>query len=245
MTDTLEANPRAVEGGNNPPAPDPYEAHRINIEDLVLEARNWADATAVETEAQADEIARLVEELRLAVQAADASRIEENKPFDNGKAAVQAKYNLLIADTKTQTGSAVRAMAALKATEKPFRDKQEADKRALAEAARAEAQRVANEAAAALREAQDGDLLAQEAAEALATQAAQAARDATAAEKDKAPGLRKTWTPVLTDKRAAILHYMNAQPDAFVELVERLAVVDVREGKRQIPGFDVREGTKL
>lgn len=125
------------------------------------------------------------------------------------------------------------------------RDKLEAEKRAAADAARQAAEKAAREAAEARAAASDADLGAQEAAALLTAQAEQAAKDAKAAERDKAPGLRKTFTPRLTDKRAAILHYMDVQPDAFVELVERLAAVDVREGRRQIPGFEIVEGTRL
>lgn len=242
MTDVLDAAPI---GHNQGPPLSPFEAHVANFDNLLTEARAWADGAEVASAAQDAEVSRLIEELRLGIAAADASRVEENAPFDAGKAAVQAKYNAFIADTKTVKGSAVKALDALKATLKPYRDRLEAEKRAAAEAARQAAEKAAQEAAAARAAASDADLGAQEAAALLTAQAEQAAKDAKAAEKDKAPGLRKTYTPVLTDKRAAILHYMGEQPDAFVDLVQRLAETDVRAGKRQLPGFEVREGTRL
>lgn len=242
MTDVLEAAPM----GHNRPPMTPYEAIKAHADDLLTEAHNWADGATVESQAQDDAISQLIADLLDAQKAADEARKTENKPFDDGKAEVQERYNVYIAPlTNKEPGKLPKAVAALKATLKPYRDRLEAEKRAAAESARQAAEKAAQEAAAARAEAADNDLGAQEVAAALTAQAEQAAKDAKAAEKDKAPGLRKTYTPVLTDKRAAILHYMNAQPDAFVELVERLAVIDVRAGKRQIPGFEVREGTRL
>lgn len=244
MTDVLDANPRAVVGDNKPPL-SPYEAHVANFDNLLTEAHAWADGAEVENEAQDAEVKRLIEEIRLAIAAADASRVEENKPFDDGKAAVQAKYNEFIADTKTAKGSAVKAMDALKATRKPYLDKLEKARLEAVEAARVEAQRIADEAAKARAAAPENDLGAIEAAEALTDLAEIAAKTLKVTEAAKVTGLRKTYTPVITDRRAAILHYMNVQPDEFVALVQRLAEVDVRAGKRRIPGFEVREGTKL
>ncbi len=250
MTDVLDANPRAVIGANNPPA---YEAHKAHIEDLALEARNWADGFKVETQEQADEISRLLETFRLACQAADKARIEENKPFDEGKAAVQAKYNLLIADTKTQKGVAVLAMDALKATLKPYLDRLEAEKRAAALAAQREAEEKAAAARAAVAAAQADNLESREAAEALVEAARLADKAAARAANDKAQakggsralGLKRDYRPELTDAKAALIHYVTVQPDAVKGLLLQLAQQDVREGKRQIPGFVIHEETRL
>lgn len=237
-------NALAPIGHNNPPL-SPYESHKANFDDLLTEARVWADGALVENEAQDAEVARLIEDLRKGIAAADASRVEENEPFDLGKAAVQAKYNEFIADTKTLKGSAVKAMDALKATRKPYLDKLETDRLAAVEAARAEAQRIADEAAQARAAAPENDLGAIEAAEALTAQAEDAAKTLKTVEKVKVTGLRKTWTPVLIDQREAVLHYMKTQPGEFLALVQSLAVIDVRDGKRQIPGFRIDEGSKL
>lgn len=244
MTDVLDANPRAVEGDNRPPL-SPYEAHVANFDNLLTEAHVWADGALVETEAQDAEVARLIEELRLGIAAADASRVEENAPFDLGKAAVQAKYNEFIADTKTLKGSAVKAMDALKATRKPYLDRLEKARLDALEVARVEAVRIATEAAQARAAAPENDLGAIEAAEALTALAADAASTLKTVEKVRVTGLRKTFTPVITDRRACILHYMGEQPEQFVALVQSLAETDVRAGKRQIPGVTIEEGSKL
>lgn len=243
MTDVLDV-PAPI-GHNNPPL-TPYEAIKAHCDDLLTEAHNWADGAVVENQEQDDEVSRLIADLTDALKAADEARKVENKPFDDGKAEVQERYNVYIAPATNKTpGKITQAVAALKATLKPYRDRLAAEKAAIAAAAAAEAKRIADEAAAARAAASDADLGAIEAAELLTAQAEQAAKEATAASKDKVAGLRKTYTPVITDQKAAILHYMKDQPGEFVALVQRLAEIDVRAGKRQIPGITVEEGTRL
>jgi hypothetical protein len=243
----VEAPPPA--GHNNPPEATPFEAIRVHISDLMEEARNWCDGTPVETQAQADEVSRLMEEFRRAHQAADEARKAENKPFDDGKAAVQEKYAPLIADTKAVRGMTVRAIDALKAALTPYLRKLEDEKRAAALAAQeaaAEAARIASEA---MRAAAPSDLTAREEAEAKVAEAAQAQADATKAAQDRAhakggsraTGLRSYWSPALTDAQAALRHYVTTDPDAVKAFLLQLAVSDVAAGKRTIPGFTITE----
>jgi hypothetical protein len=238
-------------GHNNPP--DAFKAIEAHVSDLMTEAKNWCDGSAIESQPQADAVARLIDDFRAAQKAADDARKEEARPFDEGKAAVQEKYAALIADTKAQKGQIVRALEALKATLTPWLQRLERERRAAEEAAQAEARRKAEEAAAAMRATTLADLSGREAAEALVAgaEAAQKEADRIAHEKShakgdgRAIGLRKSYRPVLTDPRAAVLHYMTAQRDAFLDLVQKLAEADVREGKRQIPGFDVIEEARV
>jgi len=244
-------NPRVVIGGNNPP--DPFTAIEAHVSDLMVEAKNFCDGEAIENQQQADMVAKLIDDFRQAQKAADDARKEEARPFDEGKAAVQEKYAVLIADTKAQKGQIVRALEALKATLTPWLQRLERERQAAARAAQEEADRKAREAAEALRATSVADLEGREAAEALLSAAddAQAAAARIAASKShakgegRAIGLRKTFRPVLTDPRAAVLHYMTAQREAFLDLVQKLAEADVREGKRQIPGFDVLEEARV
>lgn len=238
-------------GHNNPP--DPFAAIEVHVSDLMTEAKNWCDGTAIENQAQADAVAKLIDEFRAAAKAADEARKEEARPFDEGKAAVQEKYAVLIAETKTQTGAIPRALAALKATLTPWLQKLERERREAEEAARKAAEEKARAAAEAVRAADPSNLEAREDAESLVTAAEDAAALADAIGKDKAHakgdgraiGLRKFYTPVMTDRKAALMHYAATRPDDIVATLQRLAEVDVREGKRTIPGFDVREETRV
>lgn len=237
-------------GHNNPPA---FDAIKVHVDDLMIEAKNWCDGSAIESQQQADAVAKLIDDFRAAMKAADDARKDEAKPFDDGKAAVQAKYAPLIAETKGQTGVIPRALSALKATLTPWLQKLERERLEAARLAQEEADRIAREAAEAMRATSMADLEGREQAEGLVAAAEDAATAVARIEKDRshakgdgrAIGLRKTYRPVLTDRKAALVHYAANRPDALVALLCRLAEVDVREGKRTIPGFDVIEESKV
>ncbi len=136
-------------GHNNPPAdePTPYDAIRQEIEDLFLESNNWADGEPIANEKQADAVTSLLDKVSDAMKRADEARKEENRPFDEGKAEVQERYNRLIGKTTKLTGRAVLAKEALLGLLTPWRAKVDAEKRA-------EAERLAKEAADAAAAAQ-------------------------------------------------------------------------------------------
>lgn len=199
-------------GHNNPPEPTPFELSKKEISDLCEEAKNWLDGGPIQSQPVADQIGRLMGMLRDAAKLADARRIEENKPFDEGKAAVQAKYGDLIADTKTQKGSATRAIEACKKVLQPWLDQVEKEKREAAEKAQREADEKARAAQEAVRAAQGQDFATKEDAEALLRDARKAEAAATKASRDKAHvagtgrsiGLRTEEVFTVTDAVAAV-----------------------------------------
>lgn len=229
----------------------PFDLIAEHIEDLLTEAHNWADGQAVEKQEQADAVSRLIEELRTAAKDADAERVRENKPFDDGKATVQAKYAPLIADPKTKNpGKVWKAIDALKATLQPFLAKLDAEKREAERIAREAAEAKAREAQEAMRAAATSDLAAREEAEAKIAEAEAAAKAASAASKDKAHavggsramGLRSVWRAAIIDAHAAAGHYWRTNPEAFNAVLQKLADDDVRGGKRSgIPGVEIIE----
>lgn len=245
-----EANPRAVIGANNPPSG--YEAVKAHIDDLVEEAKAWLTGAEITTDDQAETIKRLKDDIKLAHKAADDARVAENKPFDDGKSAVQAKYAPLISDTKSVKGKTVLTLEALNEVLNPYlrrKDQEQKEAARLAREAADEAARIAREAA----QAAVGDLEAKEAAEDLITAASIAAAAAKRAENAKvqvkgdgrSEGLRSYWTPVLTDRKAALLHYVQGWPPEILAALQTLAEADVRSGKRQIPGFTVEEERRV
>lgn len=249
-----EPNPRAVMGGNNPPEPTTFETIKTHMEDLLVEAHNWADGTEVTTQAQADEAGRLISDLEQAARAAEAQRVAEKKPLDDQVAEIQARYNAYIADRKNKVpGKVWKAVDALKATVKPYLDKLEAERLAKAEEARQAAQKAAEEAAESARAAQASDLGAQEAAEAKIAEARAMESAARSLETsrvqlhggERAKGLRTTWTPVLADPGAALRHYIAQRPDDVKAVLLGWAKSDVANGARKLPGFDIIEGTTL
>lgn len=243
-----------MDGSPHLPNATPFDLISTDAEDLLTEARNWADGQPAQTQEQADEIQRLIDAINANIKAAEAARKDENRPHDEAKAAVQAKYAPLYADPKTkQPGRVHTAKDALKAALAPFLKAQDDAKREVERLAREEADRKAAEAAEALRQADASDLAAREAAEAKVREAEQAERDARAASKDKAQargdgrasGLRTNWVATVTDPREAAAHYWRINPDAFLPVLQKLADDDCRAGKRTVPGITITEERTL
>jgi hypothetical protein len=229
-------------GHNNPPEPTAFEAISVHLDDIRTEARNWCDGAQIETQQQADQVGRLIEELRKGHKALDQARKDEAKPFDDGKAEIQARYNPILKSTDT-------AIDACKKTLAPFLMRLEAVKQAEADAKRKAAQEAAQAAQAAARAADHANLEAREAAEELIAKAAAAEAEAKRAEGarahakggDRAVGLRSYWTPQLTDLQLAVRHFWTLDPALFEPLVMDLARKEIASGKRTISGFDVIE----
>jgi hypothetical protein len=240
-------------GHNNPPEdidPTPFEMSEAEISDLCEEAKNFLDGDPITTQEMADAVSKLIDHLRKAAKLADERRIEENRPFDEGKAAVQARYAPLIADTKAMKGKAVLAIDIAKKALAPWLQRLEAEKQAAAQAARKiadEAERKANEAIKAARA--TDDLAARESAEEMLREAKAADAAAKKSENDKshakggarAIGLRSVWRAEMIDGRAAARHYWEERRADVEAFFQSLADADVRAGKRTISGFNIIE----
>lgn len=249
-----EAPPERGIGDNGAPAPTPFEAIKTHIDDLYDEAVGFLDGEPIDSQGQAEAVGNLLNMIREAEKVADQARVQENGPFDAGKAEVQARYAPLIGNTKTVTGKTVRAADACKAALKPWLTKLEAARVADAQAKAAEAARLAEVAAAAVRETNAADLAGREQAEGMVKDAMRASRDAARADNDtakvsggygRAASLRTTHTPVLMDGVIAARHYWETRRDEFEQFIIGLARTDVAAGKRAIPGFNVIEETKV
>lgn len=227
-----------IERGHN--SPPPFEAHSLNIEDLVAEAQNWLDGEPIATQAQADDLGRLMDALRKARGAADKDRKVEKQQFDEGAKAIQAKWTPLLERCDMAVIVAKRALT-------PFLEAQETANKAAAATARAEADRKAEEARQAAVAARSDDLAAQEAVEAQLKAAAIAERDANRADKAKASvaggarsvGLVTKWFPVMNNPGDALRYYSTCQPAALKAWLLEQATKDVAGGARVIPGFTV------
>lgn len=238
----FEPNPRAVEGDNHPPKPDPFGAIEAHIRDLYEEAKHWLDGEPISSEAQAQAVTDLLDQVLDAEKVADEARKEENKPFDQGKAAVQAKYAPLIADTKSQKGLTVLAHDACIAALRPWRQEQERLKREAAEVARAEAEEKARAASEAMRAAAD-DLTGQERAHAALREAEKAQKTAKRTERaaGTGAGLRSYWSAMLVDPAAAARWVWENRKDQLVSFLTELGNAEARNGARSIPGFEIIE----
>lgn len=222
--------------------PDPFEAFKLHIDDLFEQAGQFLDGEPITTDAQAEDVSRLLNMLRKAEKDADSARAEEKRPHDEAGKAVQAKWKPLLERAALAMTTAKKALA-------PFLKAKEDAQRAAAEAARREAEEALRRATEAAARARQDDLGGQAEASALAEQAEAALRAANRADKQKAQakggeravGLRSVWTATLTEPREALKHYMVAQPDALKAWLQDQADRDVRAGKRAIPGFEISE----
>jgi len=226
LSDT--GNERIAMGGNM----RPFDAHKVNIDDLFVEAQNWLNGEAVASDDEAGTVEQLLDMARQAKKAADEARKVENEPFDAGKAEVQARYNPIL-----KRADAVAD--ACKLVLKPWR---EAEKRAAAEAARADAERIRQEADAAMR-ASAGNVLERERAEEKLVLAKEAEKFAKRIGKVAATGngLRAVPKAILVDGGKAAEHYWRTRNPEFQTFLCELAASDARNGARTIPGFDVIE----
>ena len=234
-------------GDNGAPAVTSFEAIEEEIRTLHGEAKNWLDGEPIANGGQAEAVGKLRDMLRDAAGRAEKMRKEEAKPFDDGKAEVQGRYNPLIQKDRGLTDLAIKACNSALA---PWLKKIEDDQRAEAAAKMQAANEQAYQASRSAVEARDScDLAKRETAEELLKSAKAALGDAKRADNakpqvagmKKAIGLKSEWHPVLVDPAAALAHYRKEQPALLKQWLFEQAQKDVRAGARSIPGFDVKE----
>lgn len=262
--DALEAaataeslNPRAVIGGNDPPPDEPpseppaepkWDVIKTHMDDLLTEAANWADGAEVKSQEQADAVGTLRQLLQDAATIADQARVAEKKPLDEQIAEIQDRYNAYIAPLKNKhPGKVSKAVLALGNLLTPWLNKLADEKKAREDAAREEADKAAAAAIAARKEMDiSTDLAAADEAAALLDVAEEKAKALRSVEREKvqvqgafrAVGQRTYWFAEITDRKAALLHYLKERPEAFVAVIQELASSDARNEatRRTIPG---------
>lgn len=164
-----DANPRAVIGGNHPPADEPapklsgraaIEAH---VGDLLSEVANWADGVALVSQDQADAVGRLHRQMLQAVALVDDAAAKEKKPHNDAVNEIAAWQNAFTAKTGLKTipaGSLTKALAATGNLSGGWLRKLDDEKRAREKEAADLAMKAAQEAAAAREEASESSDLA-------------------------------------------------------------------------------------
>jgi NADH dehydrogenase/NADH:ubiquinone oxidoreductase subunit G len=238
-------------GHNSPPEPTPFERVRDRISNLYAEAAMWLDGEPIATQGQADDLSNLLNMIRDAKQEAEEARKAEAKPFDDGKAEVQARYAPLIADTKSVKGMTTLAVEACKKALAPWLEKLADEKEAIARKAREEADAQRQAAKEAVRAAQAAtDLAAREAAEQRLQEAKKAEALAKKAESDTAKSgggvgrrvsLHTYYIAEIHDLKEFAGHvWTNYRDDIRTYLAQRAQWL-VDQGKRDIPGVTVRE----
>lgn len=218
-------------GGNNPPAD---AAFSITIDDLFTLLSDTLAGGEVTNDDQEAAIDGLKDDFLKASQDADKARAAEKKPFDDGAKAVQSKWKPII---DKATRGKLECLAALT----PYRAQKQAAKDAAAKKAREEAEAIAKAAQDALREADD--LEAKYAAEVQIEQAQKLAATANRIDRS-ATGLRTYYEAEITDRKAALLHYLARSPERFQALIQQLADEDARGTRAPVPGIIFHERKK-
>lgn len=210
-------------GHNQPP---PSEAFALHIEEL-FSLVSGSTASPVTDDEQEAALDALLDDVRKARQDADKQRAAEKKPHDDAAKAVQAVWKPLLDRCDA-------AMAALKAALTPYRTEKQRAKDEAAKKARDEAEALQKAAQDALR--QSDDLEAKFAAE----QELEKAKKLTAVANKidrSATGLRTYWLAEITDRKAALLHYLSRYPERFEALIQQMADEDARGTRAPVPGI--------
>lgn len=230
-------------GDNNPPTP--YDAILAHIEDLEAEALLHLDGQPIATEAQAAAVSKLMDEAREARAAAEEQRKAEAKPFDDGKAAVQTLWKPL-ADEKT--GRCALIAKTCSDALSPWLQRLDDEQRAVAEAARSEAEEKAAAARTLLAATDPANLADRKAAEAALADAGAAEKAAVRADKarpragggdGRATGLRARWLGEITDPVAFGRWAWEHRRGEYLTFLETLAAREARGGPKPIPGLNI------
>lgn len=215
-------------GHNNPP---PLEAFSLHIEELFALVSGSLAAGPVANDEQEAALDALLDDIRQAKKDADAQRAAEKKPHDDAAKAVQAAWKPLLdrCDAATQ---------ALKDALTPYREARQRAKDEAARKAREEAEAAQRVAQEALRK--SDDLEERFAAEAELERASKLTAQANRSDRS-ATGLRTYWEAEITDRKAALIHYITTRPDAFEALIQQLADADARGARAPVPGVVFHE----
>jgi len=214
-------------GHNQPP---PVDAMGLHVEDMFqLVSHTLAGVDAVKNDEQDAALDGLLDEFRKARKDADEHRAAEKRPHDEAAKAVQAKWKPLI-------DCCDMAIAEIKAKLTPYRNAKIAAREEAVRIARETAEQNQKAAQEALR--QSDDLEARFIAEEQLKEAARLTAAANRADRT-ATGLRTSWVAEITDRRAALNHYLREQPEMFERLIQDLADKDARNEatRRNIPGI--------
>lgn len=224
--------PSTSEVGHNNPPPD--AAFGIHVDDLFTLLSDTLAGGEVATDEQEAAIDAILDDFRKASKDADKARAAEKKPHDDAAKAVQVKWKPII-------DKADRGVQACKDALTPYRTAKQRAKDEAARKAREEAE--AREAAARAAIQQSDDLEAKFAAE----QEFEAAKKLTAVANRidrSATGLRTYWEAEITDRKAALLHYLGRSPERFEALIQQMADEDARGARGAVPGILFHERKK-
>lgn len=220
--------------------------------DSLLEQVEGISGVEITDSGMAADNAKLLRDVQKAIKDADESRDLEKKPFSDKVNEIQARFNTYTAPIKNKApGLLSKAEVALKNQAAAWLRKQAELQRQREDAARAEADKIAEEARKAHLEAlRSEDMDSFSAADEMLSLAEDAQKILRSVEKDKASvkvegaravTLRTVWRAqrIPGEGNLAFNHYAKAQTARVIAFLDQLAAEDVRAGVRSIPGYNV------
>lgn len=218
-------------GHNNPPCP--FAPHELHVLDLMELAEGALHGNAIETPEQAAAIDELLDSIKDAAKALEATRKAEKAPWDAGAQAVQAKASPLATKLGIAKDTAIKALT-------PFRLAEQAKKDAEQKRLRDEADRLAEEAKAKFVHTAPTDLASRFEADELAKIAKKANAAANKIDRS-ATGLRTYWTATVTDYGALLAYLKQSDKIALKLMLDDYAERQKNAGSRNIPGVAIEQ----
>jgi hypothetical protein len=236
-------NAPAAIGHNQPP--DPCVGFSLHLDDLEEQAKAWLDGSGIQTEAQAEDVARLLDMVRKASNDADEARKAEKRPHDEAAKAVQARWKPILDKADLIAKTAKNALA-------PYLIKRDEEQRAAALAEQEEARRLSEAAAQTAASANADSLADQSAVEQARNAAHEAAQRAARLDKAKAQakggeravGLRPSYRAEITDATAFARWVWANRRGEMLTFLELVADRECRGGDKHIPGLIVHTERK-
>lgn len=229
-----EMNERGI-GDNNPPpvySAAEYNQHVIAVNKLIDSAEAMFTGVQVENEEQYGMVKALQDELKTERLATDRQRKIDKQPFLDTNARIESDYKALL--NKLTAAENAGKSCVEQYLQKLEQERQEAAR--IAREAKEKAEQELRDAHAAKEGADlDEELRIQE----KEAQAKEAAKASGKVNKKQATGLKTVYTPTITDKVKVIKHYWSNP--ALMETLMTLIKSDIRSGKREIPGVEIKE----
>ena len=216
----------------------PFKATSQHIAGLFDEAQHWLDGKPVTDKKQADIVVDWIHKMRAAKTVLDDNRKDEVKFWNKGKSEVQARFNPILKMCKTAIDAAQEALGPWLLTEETARRERAVLAAVTAVKAKTEAD--------ALIQASSGNPEKRLEAEYRLADAQELEKIARQLAKENiAKGARSVWDVEILDRTEAAQAIWAIAPEAFDDLLEKIAKDRVDKGAREIRGFTITERIRV
>jgi hypothetical protein len=234
MTQQPEQNERGI-GDNMPPIEYnnmEYLNHVDAVNAIVDDAHAILTGVPVENEKQYIIVKDLQDSLKKIRLAAEKQRKIDKQPYLDGSSQIESNYKALNVKVTTAESAARECV-------QPYLQKLEEERIEAQKQAQEEKEKAERELAEAHESKQGADLEESERINELADELKEKEKQANKTKRPIATGMKTVFTPTITDKVEVIKHYWT--DPSLVETLMKLINADIRSGKREIPGVEIKE----